>query len=201
MGETLAQLQELTWPFAGHYDGKTNSIQPFAVPYGDWVIARIYRNLTNSCKYNERTSPDDVLWVESLIARAQPAFTYPFQPCFVMQDYKENNVVAQCTQGQWRISGVFDFTHAHFGDGEADLARSIATYLDKDPHLVCEFIYGYRKHHPLRLGFAERFPIYMLDDRLAVWELLQKIGKVEWDEQLTLRAWISRYVSSYTLFS
>jgi hypothetical protein len=39
-------------------------------------------------------------------------------------------------QGTWRISGIFDFTHVHVGDGEGDRVQSIALYLDKDPRLM-----------------------------------------------------------------
>jgi hypothetical protein len=39
-------------------------------------------------------------------------------------------------QGTWRISDIFDFTHVHFGDGEADLVQSIALYVDEDPRLT-----------------------------------------------------------------
>jgi hygromycin-B 7''-O-kinase len=199
MGENLARMQQATWPFAGQYDPLTKTIRPFAVPYGSWVIEHIRDKLALSHSYNARTTLADIAWVEELITYAQHALNLPFEPCFVMQDYKENNAVAQYVEGVWNISGIFDFTHVHFGDGEADLAQSIALYLDKDRRLAHEFILGYKKHRPLRPGFAQRFLIYMLDNRLSAWEFLQKIGKVEWEERLTLREWVDHYVSSSTL--
>ncbi len=195
IGENLAWMQELRWPHAGQYNARTNTIEPFVVPYSEWVIARILHNLARSRQHSERTTDADVRWVEKLIAYARYACDDAFQPCFVMQDYKENNVVVECTGGQWRVSGIFDFTHTHFGDGEADFSQLVAMYLDEDPELAGDFMKGYTDYRPLRPGFAGRFPLYMLDNRLGVWEFFQLIGRTEWNEEWTLREWASRYTA------
>lgn len=195
LGQNLARMQDLTWLFCGEYNGETGTIQPFNVSYGQWIVARIRRNLARSREYSDRTTPADVRWVEELIADAQDALVLPFQPVFLMQDYKESNVVVEHKDERWQVSGVFDLTHAHFGDGEADLARSIAVYLDENPALAREYLQAYMNERPPRAGFARRFPIYMLDDRLQAWAFSQQIGRVEWDPQWTLREWAGRYVS------
>jgi hygromycin-B 7''-O-kinase len=61
-----------------------------------------------------------------LIADAQDALDDTFEPCLLMEDYKEDNVVVIQQEEKWRISGVFDLMQLHFGDGEADLSRPIA---------------------------------------------------------------------------
>jgi hypothetical protein len=53
---------------------------------------------------------------------------------------------------------------------------------------------------PSRAGFARRFPIYMLDDRLQAWQFFQQIERMEWDSQWTLRDWADRYVSFDKIF-
>jgi hygromycin-B 7''-O-kinase len=102
--------------------------------------------------------------VEELIARAVEALREPFQPCFVMQDYKPDNLAILHENGKWRVSGVFDLMQPYFADGEADLTRTTFVYLNEEPELAREFIRAYSDLKTFRPGFAERFAVYMLDD-------------------------------------
>lgn len=199
MGETLALLQELTWPCAGEYDLESDTIQPLEVDYSEWVISRIHHYLQLAMLPSDRTTDADVKWVEMMISLGRKALDVPFQPCFVMQDYKEGNVVAERTDGMWRISGVFDYMEPYFGDGEQDLSRSVAWYADEDLELARAFVQAYvhetcKRHKALRPGFAKRFSVYMLLDRLIIWQFAQRHG-VWWDDRLTLREWASQYTS------
>jgi hypothetical protein len=117
-----------------------------------------------------------------------------FQPCFVMEDYKHGNMLVARKSGIWSVSGLFDLMEGHFGDGEADLSRLAATYIDNDPQLAQEFISAYVSQRPPRPGFAERFPLYMLLDRLIIWSFCQQNGLVFWNEQWTFRDWAGQYV-------
>ena len=90
MGETLALLQELTWPCAGEYDLESDTIQPLEVDYSEWVISRIHHYLQLAMLPSDRTTDADVKWVEMMISLGRKALDVPFQPCFVMQDYKRN---------------------------------------------------------------------------------------------------------------
>jgi aminoglycoside phosphotransferase (APT) family kinase protein len=213
MGENLALQQELTWPFAGRYDTLSGNIQPFdlqqelawpfpvqqhtkeypTVTYSGRIVAQIRQYLASSCRYNDHTTLSDIEWVEELLALAGSAPDDAFQPCFVMEDYKEQNVVMECVNASWRVSGVFDLMEAHFGDGEADLSRTVAMYLDENPLLAQEFIQAYIRRKSPRPGFAERFPVYMLHDRLIIWEYFQRIGHVFWEEDLSFQDWASPY--------
>jgi len=195
MGENLAHMQELTWEFPGQYYAKTDTLQPFEVKYSQRIITRIRDNLARSRQYSDRTTPADADWVEELISLAKNAFDDSFEPCFVMQDYKEDNVVVECLEGLWRISGVFDLTHAHIGDGEADISCAVAQYLDEDPKLACEFVQAYFGTKVPRAGLPSRYPIYMLDNRLRVWEFCQQFDCCWWDKKLMFHEWASRYVS------
>jgi hygromycin-B 7''-O-kinase len=219
MGENLSLLQELTWTFAGRYDALSGNIRPFdilqelawpfpvqqttkqssTVTYSERVVAQIRQYLASSCTYNDHTTLSDIEWVEELLARAGNALNDSFQPCFVMEDYKEQNVVIEYVNTNWRISGVFDLMEAHFGDGEADLSRTVAMYLDENPLLVQEFVQAYIGRKQPRPGFVERFPVYMLHDRLIIWEYFQRNGRTPWEEKLTLSEWASPYTSCYKL--
>ncbi len=196
LGVGLATLHDLCWPHAGRYDLASGTIAPFAGGYGDWIVADTRRWLARSRAHDGRTTAADAAWVESIIAAAQPALGAPCPPCFVMQDYKEANVTVEQTGGAWRVGGVFDLMEAHFGDGEADLPRQVAGYLDEDPARARAFAGAYLERRPPRPGFAARFALYMLRDRLILWEYFHRPGQRWADELTTLRAWASRYLTA-----
>lgn len=225
LGENLARMQEVTWPIAGRYNATTDSVDPFelvhelALPYPIESDAQLAGMAPTILSYSERvkaslryhldraqkrnpvaTLPGDILWVEELVAEAQDALDDAFEPCLVMEDYKEGNLAVMQHNGRWQVSGVFDLMSAHFGDGEADLSRPIADYLDKDPHLAGELFNAYQRQRPLRSGFAKRFSIYMLLDRALLWDYFQRHGLRWWDEHWTFRDWASHYISPGIIF-
>jgi hypothetical protein len=60
---------------------------------------------------------------------------------------------------------------------------------------VRAYVAGARRHgQPLHPGFAVSFPIYMLLDRLIIWQYGQRHG-VWWAPSLTLRQWAGPYTS------
>lgn len=225
LGENLARMQEVTSSIAGRYNAVSDTIEPFDLAYElAWPFpiesdARLASMGSTSITYSERvkgclrhhmnrarecnataTTPEDILWVEELITDAQDALDETFEPCLVMEDYKEGNLVVTQHDKRWQVSGVFDLTQAHFGDGEADLSRPIGEYLNEDPQLAGEFFATYRKHKTLRPNFARRFPIYMLLDRAILWEFFQRQGWRWWPEQWTFRDWASQYISPHIIF-
>ena len=198
MGENLALMQELTWPFPGRYDLGADTVVPLPGGFAEWLIADVRGWLELARGHSDRTTDADVAWVERRIEAAWGALEALFQPCFVLRDYTEHNVALQRTDAAWRVSGVFDLMEASFGDGEMDLSRQVARYLDEDVELAREFARAYLGHRAPRPGFAERFPVYMLRDRLIIWEYFQRPGiKPWWDPELTLKGWAEPYTASY----
>ncbi len=220
MAETLAQIHDITWPFAGRYDASTQAVQPFNLPhelawpfplesqadlrgmspalasYSAVVVGRIRRHLTLTHRQHPNdTTTADMDWAEDIIAQAQPVLATTYQPCLVLQDYQRGNLVVTSTEGKWRVSGVFDLMQAFFGDGEADLSRTTAAYLEEDPRLAEAFVQTYLQHKPPRPGFAQRFALYMLDDRLILWDYFLRHGPRDWPASWTLRDWASRSLS------
>ena len=221
LGENLAEMQKATWPIAGRYNPATDTIEPFErtyelallsntgsanteasiIAYSALVKGRLSHCLTRAQEWNATvTTLEDISWVEEFIADAQDALDETFEPCLVMEDYKEGNLVVTQQDKRWQVSGVFDLMGAIFGDGEADLSRTIAGYLDEDPQLAGEFFTAYRKHKSLRPNFARRFPIYMLLDRAILWEFFQHHGWRWWPEQWTFRDWASQYLLPSVIF-
>ena len=219
LGENLALMHDLVWPFSGRYNAFTSRVEPFElaselawpftvtsnpqlaslqptiIPYSQRVIACIRQHLANAQQCNASTTTIDIAWTEGLIAEAKDALNDSFQPSLLMEDYKEENLVVTKGNDKWRVSGVFDFMQAHFGDGEADLSRPIAEYLAKDTQLAREFAQTYLHKKPPRPGFAKRFPVYMLLDRAILWAFFQRHGQRWWDEKWTFRDWASQYTS------
>jgi hygromycin-B 7''-O-kinase len=225
LGENLAHLQAVTWPIAGRYNAARDTVEPFelaqefAWPFPSEADAHTATLATTPITYSQRvqaclrhgllharesnataTTPEDIAWIEECIVEAQDALDEPFEPCFVMEDYKEGNLVVTQQNGHWQVSGVFDLMEAHFGDGEADLSRPIAEYLNEDAALAGAFFAAYRAHKPLRSGFARRFPIYMLLDRAILWSFFQRQGWRWWPETWTFRDWASQYLTPSVIF-
>ncbi|HEY0752514.1 MAG TPA: phosphotransferase [Ktedonobacteraceae bacterium] len=224
LGENLARMQEVTWPIAGRYNADLATIEPFemaqelAWPFPVASNTRL-ASLTPECiSYSQRieiclcqhlsdaqqsnaaaTTPEDIAWVKELLASAQDAFTAAFEPCLLMEDYKEGNVVVTQHNEGWQVTGVFDLMAGHFGDSEADLSRPLAEYLNEDQQLASAFFEAYRKEKTLRPGFAQRFPIYMLFDRAILWAFFQRQGWRWWDEQWTFRDWASQYIAPHSI--
>lgn len=146
LGATLARIHAVTWPTSGRYSPATGHVEPFdfapdhadplpipsAVPqanlllrastmtYSEWVKARLRHHLAKAQEYNAlTTTPADIAWVEEQLATAQvqDSLNDAFEPCLVMSDYKEGNLVLEQGRERWQVSGVFDLMDAHVGDG------------------------------------------------------------------------------------
>ncbi|MDN3352029.1 phosphotransferase [Actinomadura sp. DC4] len=216
LGGNLAEMHSVTSDSPGRFDARTGELGPLepadesawtprsrftgppvtGVPYARWVSDRIKSRLTLACGHNRTaTTAGDLAWVRALLTEGAEALAEPFRPCLVMEDYKEGNLVVAQDGGRWRVSGVFDLAESYFGDGEADLARTVCSYLDEDPDLARAFLDAYVTAHPPRAGFAERTTAYLLLDRALLWEFFQRNGLSWWPESWTFRAWAERYLS------
>jgi hygromycin-B 7''-O-kinase len=191
MAENLALMQELTWPCVGGFDLASGTIAPCPVNWAEWVVTDVHRWLDLAHTHSDRTTDADIHWVDALLQTARPALAEPFQPSFVMHDYKELNATFECAGDGWRVSGIFDLMEAFFGDGEIDLSRQTVQYMQEDPALAQAFVRRYLELRLVRPGFGERFLVYLLWDRLVIWEYFQRPEReTPWTCGLTLRAWL-----------
>jgi len=197
----LIEIQTLTWEHSGRYDIVTQTIQPTPNDYRAWIVQRIYELIAQARSYNANTTAADEAWVENIIGQTAHACLSPYLPCLVLEDYKEANVVVMKDQNGWQVSGVFDLMTAHFGDGEADLARQVGTYLRETPDLANEFVNAYLQNKVVEPGFAERQQLYMLYDSLIIWSFWQgHAGGLPEDKSLTLEQWANPFVSYWGKF-
>ena len=212
MASNLVAMQQVTLPYCARYDPERDIVRPVPIKdHAEWpfnsgygevsgapshhelVTARIRCILERARTASDRTTTADVAWAEELIEHANAALAVPFTPCFAMEDYKEGNAVLSRTADGWRVSGVFDFMGCYFGDGETDLSRTTAEYFDQEPELAREFLATYLQLHAPRPGFRERFSLYMLLDRLIIWEYVQRHEPDVASKMGTLREWTERY--------
>ena len=182
-GENLAEMQNLTSPFAGGFSLVTIALEPFAEGPVGW-IAREARALVRTC--GGLLTKDDIAWIEAAIDGATGDVTSTYVHC----DYKFGNLTLLKESGRWRVSGLFDFHEARFADGALDLVRSACSYLDTEPELARVFREAYGK--PLDAG---RMTLHVLNDRLKIWGYFARpeVGAKALRGK-TFRKWAQRYV-------
>lgn len=193
MGAHLRVLQEAIWDEPGEYDYAAHAITPISEPFAEWFIFKTRVWLDCSLAASSATTPGDVAWTESIIDAARDALAMPFVPVFVHTDYKEGNVVAERTDAGWRVTGIFDMAEAYAGDGEYDLARAACDYGLHSAAMLRAFVDAYTAGHAARPGFAARLALYILQDRLIIWEYGQR-NNVWFKPGVTFRQFASRFV-------
>jgi len=196
LGITLGMLQELTCNTPGNYNFKSNDIIPIDECHHSWVSKRIFRDVRVAKEVHRSITDLEEKWALRLLEKARPYLTDEFTPVFVMQDFREGNVVVDKLEKNWQITGVFDLMESYFSDGEIDLCRNMSCYIDEGcPKLAAEFIKGYRKRRVFRPGYLERFPVYVLLDRLIIWNFLHSRG-IRIVKNVSFRDWVSRYINT-----
>lgn len=193
LGENLAEMQKLTWDFCGKYDLTARTIKPLDKPWDEWVIDFINDLVRKSTTYSDKTPKEDVEWINLLVSGGKESLQIPFTPTFVMHDYQISNVVVDKVNGEWQVTGLFDLMENYFGDGESDLSRVFVAFAEENLDLAYEFLNTYLSRVKIRPGFDKRWSIYMVMDRIVVWEWAQRNGKCWWKPELTFKGWVEAW--------
>jgi hygromycin-B 7''-O-kinase len=204
LARMLVEVQTLSWEHPGAYDPETDGVQPFATSYREWVVQNIWEKVADAQGCNDRTTPSDVRWVESVIAGAMALPQSPYEPSVVLGDYGEHNVVVVQVEDGWEVSGVFDLMTAHAGDGRADLCLPVMSYLKASPRLADLFVQEYLGLRPPQPGFAEQQQLFMLDLELSFWRYWHKHGDGPPEDRtkaLTLEQWARPGVDYWARFA
>nr|WP_240489921.1 phosphotransferase [Actinomadura atramentaria] len=215
LGTALAAIHAVTAPAPGRYHPAADAVVPLEPPdasvwalpaprpagpgpggpYARWVADRVLARLAQAAGHAPAaTTAADRAWTAGLLAENEAATSVPFTPSLVVEDYKEGNTVVARDGGTWRVSGVFDLAQCYFGDGEADLPRTLCSYLDEDPGLARAFLAAYLDARPPRPGFSARAATHLLVDRAMLWEFFQRNRLRWWPEDWTFRDWAGRYL-------
>lgn len=193
LGDNLAEMQKLTWEFSGKYDLESRTIKPSDTPWNQWVIDFINDLVAKSVTYSDKTPKEDVEWIKQLIEAGKEALQIPFTPTFVMHDYQISNIVVDKIDSKWQVTGLFDLMENYFGDGESDLCRVFVAYAEENEVLAYAFLNSYLSKMKVRRGFEKRWPIYLILDRIVVWEWAQRNGKCWWKPEYTFRDWVEKF--------
>ena len=198
MGEHLAIMQEATWPAPATYDHAADDLSEIETPFADWFIGKTREWLAQAMQASGTMTSDDIAWIESIIKEGKDVLAVPFAPSIVHTDYAEGNIVAERTDTDWRVTGVFDLGESYIGDGEYDFARLLCWYgLQKNGELAA-FVGGYTRARPLRADAARRQALYILHDRLILWEYGQRNG-IWFKPGVTFRQFADRFVAQALL--
>jgi aminoglycoside phosphotransferase (APT) family kinase protein len=196
LGATLAELQRLTAPAAGDYDPDTDAVAQHADGYG----AHLIRSLSTVAQGAEAAgvmTAADMDWTREL---AREACDLPARPVsFVHGDYKLDNMTVAERDGAWRVTGVFDFHTARFGDSARDIVRAACAYLDTEPELAQAIIEAWRGGGGDEAGLAPWLPLYVASERSSIWAgFVKPDARPAWSAGKTFRSWAEGYLERLT---
>lgn len=189
LAETLVRMQDATFDQAMEFELATGGFVALPAGERDDLARRIERNLELSITASNCTNDADAAWVRSLLRNAECSSASWEPACLVHGDFTINNVVAMRGPGGWRITGVFDFMTARIGSFEADLCRQFALHHWCTPAAATAFLEAYFALRPPHAGYRDRVPLLLLDERLTLWEWLQRTRPDWWQSDIGLRDW------------
>jgi hygromycin-B 7''-O-kinase len=194
LGDQLARQQALTWPFAGDVDASL-SLQPYPDGHAAHVARETAQFAENARATGALTDEDDA-WIAKIVEAAL-AQSVVRANAYVHGDYKLGNLCVAEQDGSWRVSGIFDLHESRFGDGASDLCRQICSYLDTDEGLAGMFLEAYRAHADLGPAIEARMALYLINDRMKLWEYFTRPPKrAAGLEGTTFRSWVGRYLEA-----
>jgi hygromycin-B 7''-O-kinase len=175
LGAGLAEAQRLTSNAPGELDAGREVVVP-ETSFRGWVLRTLaeLRERIEALPGGFDTADREL--IDRVVEESVGALDEPFVPCFVHFDFAPGNCHVERAAGGWRLSGLFDLMTCAFADGEQDLSRMTALLSRPEPETAKAFLNAYRERCPLRPGYRQRFRIYMLMDRLVLWEYGRRDG-------------------------
>lgn len=196
LARTLTEFHTWKVDQFGELDPKKLTVRPFKDTYTGWLYNRIRFWLEDARKYSVITS-EDIAWVKMLLESSRDAFEKLSSPTFVMGDFKPGNFLLDSGANGWKVSGVFDFTNAYFGDPLSDLIKMITIYIDNEEedvekHFLSVYLNGVDGFDS-KAGIKQRISVHMLQQRTLDWGCAKAMGMVSWDDELSFSSWAGRY--------
>jgi len=194
MAEVLVEMQKFTYKEHGEEASSLMNVY-----YADEDREEIIQGRQEHiAKLRERhpVTDEDADYIMNILTENIDGLFVPFEPCFKMGDFKEDNVLFShdAKSGDWEVCGVYDLAYSHFGDGESEIYRAYAMYLEVDVDVAAEFISTYKALKPPREGFEKRLKVHLMGERLGMWEWAMNEQKAWWDENFSLKDWLMFYL-------
>jgi hygromycin-B 7''-O-kinase len=197
LGENLAEMQRLTWPFAGDFDSRTIELTPHVGGAVQFVVDETRETAADAAANGTMTAADTE-WIDALVTAALTSA--PTCNTYVHCDYKLNNLAVSPDGAGYRVSGLFDLHEARFGDGLLDIVRQSCGYLDTEPALARTFVASYAERAALDRDAGARLPLYVVNDRLKFWAYFTRPeARAKWTHGKTFRGWAEPYVDASTM--
>lgn len=195
LGSVLKEMQKVTMDHCGFYDLDSDDIKPLSMSYSERIYLNIQNRLLQATEANALlTTKDDMKWIESILEQKQEAMEMSFVPTYVMQDFKLENMVVDKVSGEWKVTGIFDLMESYIGNIESDLSRTYCMYLDAGKRELGDVFVNAFLDDRIIEGFNERFPIFILHDRLIIWSWRIKNNNLDEGMKKGFRWWIERYL-------
>lgn len=202
LAETLTEFHNWKEDQFGELNPEKLTVKSFQDTYTDWLCNRIRYWLDDAKKYSIITR-EDIAWVEMMVENSKGAFEKLSSPTFVMGDFKPGNFLLASDANGWKISGVFDFTNAYFGDPLSDLIKMLTIYIDKGEldvakYFLSAYLNGKEDFFGGKEAIKQRINVHMLQQRTLDWGCAKAIGMVGWDNNLSFSSWAARYTAITT---
>ncbi len=173
VGLGLSEMHGASAEKSGEYDPDHDAIAEES-SFKDWWMRSVESYRSRCLAIPDALDQKDTAYIDGLLAEHSHALSVPFQPCVVHHDFKEGNIHVRRTAEGWEFCGIFDWMTAALGDAEQDLSRMAAGFGASGPDAARAFLDGYRESRLLRDGARDRFRLYMLLDRLWIWEYARR---------------------------
>lgn len=200
MGDMLSRFHASTSHQCGRYDTDTREMCPFEDGYVGRVVERVRENIV-LIETNGALDEDDGRWLDSLLDSAA-SLPEPDGYTVVHEDFNRNNLTFDIGDNEVTIEGVFDLMTCHAGDGFADLARQFCMFLDEagGDELARAYVQAYLAEcGSLSPTDVQRSLLYLVDERLLIWEYCHRPGHScrDWGVTGNLRPWLGRYREAF----
>lgn len=192
-GEALALLHSIPVRGAGTYQREAQGIVASTESLSEHISGQIRLLLAQSLSLGAATTAADVEWVERVLIETADALGMDCRASIVHLDYSAGNIVGLRHGEHFEVTGIVDWMTAEIGHPEADLVRLLSLALEA-PERARAFIESYNAVRPLVDGWRDRFPVFMLLDRLIFWVYGQRNGGWFSPDQ-TLRSWAEPYMT------
>ncbi|MBS0411625.1 MAG: aminoglycoside phosphotransferase family protein [Proteobacteria bacterium] len=204
MGEALAGLHALAWPFSGDFDPAAQGLVPYEGGYRAHLAGEV-RRLRDEGRQDGLLSADDEAWLNALLA-ADAVTPEPDGGTYIHNDYHLGNVLLarQGANGhaepRWAVTGVVDLMTSAFGDPAADLARLAFAFLDRDPPCAGAFLAAYRAAGGPAHPGEPRLALLVAYERLLIWSYFKRPDvDADWLKGQAFTAWTRRYLDRLAL--